>query len=568
MADSRGEATAAAHVIPALELPNLPREVQVFGIVMTPSVSMRGWIVGTFVAGAAIGWALTSDSAIKIPTGINQTKSNSETADSRRRQAGASFKSGDEFGSRLEKALSHPNGIKRERAISTIADGLDPRQIREAIDVVLKVYSPDRRAVMTALFSRWGEIEPKAALEYAITMKDDWSLTMTVEVTKSWAGYNLAEARESVDKMPASMVQKAAVGGLMEKLSESDPKAAFELALKTQTYSNVIDTAFSNWAESNPEEAALYADKLPPGFQRNAALRAVAASWARSDLQSALRWAEAVPAKNEPNEFSTDSPLPNLLRIWMDADSESALRWLEAFPAGEKKSDAVANLIRNIKADDYALPMAERLIAMAHSGEARDQAWDRYVRSWCDLDLDGALAWTQSQSTNVQEKILPALAQKVAQQEPLRALELVASLGEAPRGKATNSVLAAWANTEPADAAAWLAKQPPEASLHQSVAQAWVAQDLPAATQWVNGLADGPMKDEVILRVVSKFQSRNPQVAVAWVEGISDEAKRVEASRKLAQTWSRNDQTAARSWIESSTLPENVKAELLKPDSK
>jgi hypothetical protein len=95
-----------------------------------------------------------------------------------------------------------------------------------------------------------------------------------------------------------------------------------------------------------------------------------------------------------------------------------------------------------------------------------------------------------------------------------------------------------------------------------------VAQDLPVATQWVNALDDGRLKDDVVTRVVSKFQNRNPQVALAWIEGISDDVKRVEAYRKLARTWIRNDRVAARSWLDGAPLPEPVKNELLKADTR
>jgi hypothetical protein len=430
------------------------------------------------------------------------------------------------------------------------------------------MYVPERREILVALFSRWGEIDPKAALDYACAFKDDFNLVAVGAVTKSWAGHNLAAARENVEKMPGSMIQKAAVAGLMEKLSETDPKQAFELAQKTETYSNVIRTCFENWSESNPEEAAVHAAKFPPGFQREAALEIVAETWAQSDLQSALHWAEAFSAKKQPNRLSTDSPLPNVLDTWLDADSESALRWLEAFPAGEQKSEVVSTLIRYIRADDCDLPLAERLIAMAPSDRAREQAWGSYVGSWCDSDLDGAVIWAQKQPAALQETVLPKLAENMAQTDPSRALELVSTLSDAAREKATNSVLKSWANIDATAATLWLQKQPPQASLYESVAQAWVAQDLAAATQWVNALEDGPMKDEVVNRVVSRFQNRNPQVALAWIEGISDDAKRVAAYRKLARSWIRNDRIAARSWIESAPLPEPVKSELLKPDTK
>lgn len=449
----------------------------------------------------------------------------------------------------------------------TIADGLNSQQIREALDDAQKMYVPERREILVALFSRWGEIEPKAALDYACAFKDDFNLVAVGAVTKSWAGHNLAATRETVEKMPASAIQKAAVAGLIERVSETDPKQAFELAQKTETFSNVIETFFENWVESNPDDAAVHAPKLT-GFQRAHALQTVATSWARSDVQSALRWAEPFPAKKQSNRLNIDSPLPDVLRTWMDADPDSALRWIEAYPAGEQKSDVLAALVRNIKFDNYDLPLAERLIAMTPSDRAREQAWGRYVGSWCDSDLDGAATWAQKQPAELQEIVLPKLAESMAQTDPSRALELVSTLGDAAKGSAANSVLNSWANTDPAAAASWVQKERPRASYYQSVAQAWVAQDLPAATQWVNTLEDGPTKDEVVNGVVSRFQNRNPQVALSWIEGISDDSKRVEAYRKLARSWIRNDRIAARSWIESAPLPEPVKSELLKPDTK
>jgi hypothetical protein len=149
----------------------------------------------------------------------------------------------------------------------------------------------------------------------------------------------------------------------------------------------------------------------------------------------------------------------------MDADSESALRWLEAFPAAEQKTDVMSTLIRDIRADKYDLPLAERLIAMAPSDRAREQAWSSYVRSWCDSDLDGAVGWVQKQPAELQETVLPKLAESMAQTDPSRAIELVSALSDATRGKATDSVLKNWANTDAAAAAAWVQKQPPQSLL-------------------------------------------------------------------------------------------------------
>jgi hypothetical protein len=540
-------------------LPNMSRRI----------VSIVGMVLGAFAMGSVIGWHCAK---AFTPRGKNSHTATSASnpnavaatiAETRKVPAPEN-----EFANRLQKVLTTRNASKRSGTIGEIADGLSPQQIRGALESMEKIHVPERKDIMLRLLSRWGELEPEPAFAYARALKDPNYLMAIVEVTKSWAGVDLAAARGTIDKMPDSMIQKAAVAGIIEALSETDPRQAFDLAQKTTTYSNIIRTFFANWAEKNPEEAAAYALKLPPGFQRDAAIGESAHVWAKSDLQSALRWAESLSEKDAVGRMGSGSPLLTIFMTWVDDDSETAFRWLQEMPEGSQKSSVLTAIARDFRYQNHDLAFAERLIAQLPPGKLQDNARVEFVRSWSNSDLESAIAWAQKQSSEVQEVTFPALAGSLADRDPAAALKLVANLNEEKKDKAIKDVLDRWSNKDPAAAAAWVQQQPLKAVYLERVALRWVPKDLSGATQWVNSLSESLAKDQMLVRVVVNIQDQNPKVAVAWIEGISDEAKRNDAYRALARNWLRNDPAAAEAWLESAPLPEALKNDVLKRDAK
>src|SRR4030095_7959573 len=71
------------------------------------------------------------------------------------------------FFDRLHEALGNSNRAKRSRMIAKLTGNLDIAQIRDALDRLADTRIPNRKDVMVQLFSRWGELEPLAALEYS-----------------------------------------------------------------------------------------------------------------------------------------------------------------------------------------------------------------------------------------------------------------------------------------------------------------------------------------------------------------------------------------------------------------
>jgi hypothetical protein len=526
------------------------------------SVSIIGAVLGAFAVGSVIGWTWSSAGDALLHASRSPLPSRTGAAHADQRES-ASRAGEREFRERFEKALAIRSSVKRTRAIAAIGDELTPEQLRSAIEAVQRTRTAESQSVLLALLSRWTELEPEAAFGYAQGYKGDNNLVAIGEVAKSWARTNPEAVREAIAKVPEGMLRSAGIAGLIEALSETNPEEAFRLAEKTQTFSNPIDTLFKNWAEKDPQSAGAHALRLPPGFQRDAAIHATARTWAKADVSGALSWTASLPDADAIGRLGSGTSVGNIILTWADEDADSALRWLEELPEGSRKSGILNTLCTQYAYRPEDPLLAARLISMAQSGKARDDTWGTFINAWADSDLAGATAWVDQQPDDVRQAVLPALARNIAQTDPARAIKLASALPEKAKDNAVKDVLSTWAHADPSGAGEWARKQPPKTAFLESVAAAWINRDVTGATEWINTIEGGAVEDEVLSRVVRRVQERNPEIAVAWIEGISDEGKRETAYKNLGRGWLRIDRAAARAWIESSPLPQAFKDEML-----
>jgi hypothetical protein len=527
---------------------------------MTPSsVPMRGLVAGTFVAGAMIGWFWAAASS---PEKGPRFESPKPEAGAEVPQPSSSTQHRNEFSTRLQKALATRSKLKRARAIASVADDLSPQQIRDALDLTQRTHVPDREAILMTLFKHWGELEPEAAMAYARQAKDEFMHRSIVEVAKGWARRDFDAAFAAARRMPIGEVQAWATAGVLKVLSETDPKAAFELAKQTETIM-ISETIFENWVERNPEEAASYAVKLAADDKRNNAMAFVARKWANIDPHGMLRWVESLPDSDAVGSTVWNSPATYLFLTWADEDPEAAVRWLEQMPDGSRKT-GIANLING--EIGYRLEDPEifkRVVAIVPQGRERNGAWGNFMNWWGETDPSSAIAWARMQPGDVQEATIPILARKMSLSDHLAALELAATLPEKAKNDLTEDVVGWWAIKDPAAAAKWVEQHPPKVAHLKGVALAWISKDLATATEWVNTIQPGPIKDEMLAEVVEQVQKHNPQLACAWIEGISDEKQRQVAYKELGCWWIYVDPAAAGAWLKSAPVPELLKEEVL-----
>jgi hypothetical protein len=477
--------------------------------------------------------------------------------------------SGGDFTSRLEHLATVANPFKRTRAIARIADDLNATQVREALAALENKNLNCRDQIRLQLIGRWAEIEPEAALQYALQLPHGSLAPEAINVViTTWAATDGRAAEAGVEAMTESFAKRIAWGALAEAISASDPKRACTLMCRGTPSAEAIEVLFERWSKKDPYEAAAGVARLGHRYQRDVALCAVSRKFAEADRERALEWAQALPASEHSGAsiaIRDPAPLATVLETWMNEDAGAALNWLRQLPDDFAKSDVLTALTRSLADEEPG--RALEVAAMMPGGKARDAALNKVINSWGEKDFTGALAWAQQlQETALRQNLLSRLAGQLAGRDIPAALELASTIGDKTGQRAVNSVLDAWTRKDPAAAAAWAAAQPENEGYLATVGFMWASKDEKSAREWMLGLAPGAAKDRVVLGGVRQIaQSSQPLRAEPWIVEISDRSKQAEAYGELAFWWLRSNPKDARAWINTAPLSAEAKRALLNP---
>ena len=301
--------------------------------------------LGVFIVGLAVGWfaklLLFADRYSASGT-VSQASSGNSDAAPGVRAARASGETTNEFISRLHDALSIPSRGKRERAMSAIADDLDATQVCAALAQLDKTHISQREQMRARLLAHWGELDPAAAIDYALALpRAPQSRDAVNAIVNGWAEKDADAAAGWIAKLPDSAMKESALETLIKTVAGTDPKTAFT-HLRSAPLMNVrgtpwkwlglVNSVFSGWADKNPLEAATAAAGLDKSF-RDTALSIVGARWANTDIDSAMAWAhtrsnDLAKQRLGASTFATNA-VTGALETWLHRDPEVAMAWLE-----------------------------------------------------------------------------------------------------------------------------------------------------------------------------------------------------------------------------------------------
>ena len=148
---------------------------------------------------------------------------------------------------------------------------------------------------------------------------------------------------------------------------------------------------------------------------------------------------------------------------------------------------------------------------------------------------------------------IEAQTNKVPPATPEAAAEWAKSLEDGrARSQALNGVVMAWADVDPASAAAWVVQLKDNNDwLVASVAGPWGRKDPRSAASWVEGLSQGPSKTMACQNLGMSWGSSHREDAMAWAEKIQNEEEKQAALGGIARVWAGTDNTAALQWAQS-----------------
>jgi hypothetical protein len=164
------------------------------------------------------------------------------------------------------------------------------------------------------------------------------------------------------------------------------------------------------------------------------------------------------------------------------------------------------------------------------------------------------LALLKSPAFSNNRQVLSSFLSTVAAEDPLGALQLAETQFPEQSSSMRTSIVMAWAQKDPAAAAAYSLKIPEARARNnsiQNVIYRWGTQDLPGALTWTESLPAGPDRQAALSATLSQWAQQNSTEALAYVQAIPDGREKWRMVSNLSYYFAQAEPEAVVSLIES-----------------
>jgi len=412
---------------------------------------------------------------------------------------------------------------------------------------------PGWQQAKQAALQRWVEISPEAALAWAKAPKQQGiDAHEAAVVFGALAETDPARAFAEARALGSTALQRASLHSVIDSIAQTDPRAALRLSaeLPGSQQQNMTWLIFNVWAQQDPSGAAAGLDQLKDGPQRRNAIQSVMHQWAERDPEAALAWLQGVPEANtrldamrnlfarlgqrDPQQAlamaegltGTQQKQVHqaLLGGWVQTDPEAVDQWIRSRPDTSDKQQLIKFALNFSEA--LTPERAASLAGTLNPGPHRDEAMQNLMRQWGQSDPAQARAFLDTLPEAEQKRLIPAMAQSLAQNSPD---EAIAYLKEHPIDDPAHHV---WQNlagiiadqSTPEKALAWARELPDEVTQRRVIPEILgrlADQDPQAAAREALSLTSTTVREESLTRIGNQWASANFNEALDWARSLT-----------------------------------------------
>ena len=438
-----------------------------------------------------------------------------------------------------------PSTSKRAEAANAIVPHLEAA---DAPELAPKIAALGQDSAIQGLFMSvlglWSEGDPEGAVRFSVGLTNVTLQLIGMSATfQAWVEADLAAATKFVETLPQGTIRTQCAEAVLNATAEVDPKRALQMVATLPAVNVVSETRniFSTWARNDLDGALKAAFAMPEGKTRNQAVEAVMSDWVEKDANAALDWAVKHNAErgmgdllqtafmtvaNERPDLAAsylaklddsrerDGIIGTLGIRWAGQDREAAKRWAMSLEDNDRTM-ALEGLVGGLQYDDPA--SALELAKAIDDPRNRGRNMASVISLWADREPEAA--WKSAQELPAgreKDEVIASVIGSLARNNPLTATDALAEVEDVPSlRRATSDIARAWAELDPQ-----------------------------AAVRWVERLPDGEAKQQATSMIASTWADTDPVAAAAWAEAQGDDA----AKRDLAITWVSTDPQSAAEW--------------------
>lgn len=223
------------------------------------------------------------------------------------------------------------NSPARTRSLETMLEELGRTEPKRALALALAEGNwLVRDQLRNAALRGWGAAAPDAAADWAMGQTLLGERMQCVSAVLAGAAENPEEAMRvglrlcTADPGPSGDYGHNLINALVDKKGDFETATRFAVAASmVDRQSYLLDSAFYQWAQHEPDRALEELDKITDPKIRSAALKGVIEGWADADAEKLADFAQTLPPGEERSRA-----LSVALPQWVAKDPEAALEWI------------------------------------------------------------------------------------------------------------------------------------------------------------------------------------------------------------------------------------------------
>ncbi len=358
--------------------------------------------------------------------------------------------------SRMNEVLSRPGQTDRLQGMLDLYDQMKPEDFAAEAERLRNLPGAERFIGAFLLYSKWGEEDPIAAMEYSNKLGMMGMMVRPI-VLQGWAGADPQGAVGYFDSNKSEFAMMSRFGGsspagsIAGEWARQDPDAAMAWAktLEGRERSDANSSIFRNLAVTDPTRAASLAAGLETSEERAAANSEIARSWAGKDWDSSQEWIKSLPLDEQAAAQS------DAIRGLAQTDPMRASQEVLSLQAGESRERAITEVAENMAMQDPK--QAASWVMENGSQESQTEAIGDIMRSWAATDQQAARSFIDQQPQGDLRDRATSSYVTTSNEAPVDRLKLAETISdERTRERAVARTAGQWMREEPEAAKEWI----------------------------------------------------------------------------------------------------------------
>jgi len=318
------------------------------------------------------------------------------------------------------------------------------------------------------------------------------------------------------------------------------------------------DAVIKRWSELAPGPAFAHVAALPEGLSKSEAIRNVAVAYARTDGRSAANAA----LKMKPGRARMEA-LSLIAETWARQEVNAALKWANDLPDPALKEMAQRSIYFVwVHSDPVA---ASAVVPKIRPGDTRNALLMNVASNWAATDPAAAIKWAKSLPEEADRDLALVIAvESWADSDPLSAVQFAMKQTPQLKQRAVLVALERWTTQDPQQAFEWIAKSPDPMLREEGIARviSSCASVCPkAARQWIDRLSEGPTRDAAIGAFVEIASGWDSEAAARLSLKTQEPAAREQRVQQCFRAWLQVDPESAKGWLKETNFSEEIKAQ-------